>query len=165
MGSPRVQGSEGLDPHRCYPDLALHGSKHTHTHRGPGRPAATHPARPPPSGPATRALGQAPNTSARNTTRGCNSRPPPACSVPRAPHASSLALCACTSPGPALGGRGPREVLALPAPQGCSRPSIRTCRPGSPRAPASPPSRACAIGGWADGLGPGPTSGWRSARP
>lgn len=32
MGSPRVQGSEGLDSHRCYLDLALHGSKHTHTH-------------------------------------------------------------------------------------------------------------------------------------
>lgn len=103
--------------HACTQTHA-HTCRHAHTHTGmqtqacictevctctgSGRLAAAHPAPPPPSSPATRALGRAPDTSGWNMSWCCNSSLPPAHPGLWGLLALSLALCACLSPGPAL---------------------------------------------------------------
>lgn len=77
---------------RIHTRAHIHTCTHTcagHAHTGPCKPEAARPAPPPPSGPATRALGWAPDTAGRNTTQGCNSRLPPGSAL-SAPHALSF---------------------------------------------------------------------------
>lgn len=153
-------------------ELDLHGSKHTdtptcchtrtYTRTGPGRPAAAHtqPLTPPP-GPATEALGWAPDALPCGDMTGLQLKaapPAPLCRHVMPHHWPS----AFVRPGAApVVAAGPSRLLCFPAPQmvGPSHTADQVMEPW----PSHPPDNSL---GWAlECLGRGLTTpGWRSGR-